>query len=84
MVPLPKGRLARRSRDWGILPRTNPSTSLRLVPPPFRQGGLWTRIATASVRTGFAMTRWFTESPRKTRRADVGIGPYARLSVDIP
>ena len=37
------------------------------------------RIATASVRTGFAMT-WFLQGVRcKSGRADVGIGPYGGL-----
>ena len=44
------------------------------VPAPFRQGGRGDRgrIATASVRTGFAMTH----CKECVGRADVGIGPY--------
>ena len=35
----------------------------------------WTRIATASVRTGFAMTRWFTESPAQNPAGRCGHRP---------
>ena len=41
--------------------------------------GAWVlRIATASVRTGFAMT-WFLQGGA-VGRADVGIGPYGSVS----
>ena len=48
------------------------------VPAPFRRGGLWgrgTRIATASVRTGFAMT-WFFMGCGVGR--DTWVPPYSR------
>ena len=40
-------------------------------------GGTGVRIATASVRTGFAMTHY----KECGRRADVGIGPYGYIIV---
>ena len=38
------------------------------------------RIATASVRTGFAMTESFTRSAVRNRRADRGVRPYGSVT----
>ncbi len=45
---------------------------------PLRRGGFGVRIATASVRTGFAMTP-FARGAVKIRRAGRGVRPYGML-----
>ena len=59
----------------------NPPVTALPCQSPLGKGakGTGVRIATASVRTGFAMTRFFARNAVQGRRADRGIRPYGRI-----
>ena len=60
--------------------RNPPATALPCQPTLGKGAkGTGGRIATASVRTGFAMTRFFARSAVQGRRADRGVRPYGRV-----
>ena len=74
------GVIAERGVTRGAVRRENPPVTALPCQGPLGKGaeGTGERIATASVRTGFAMTESFIWGAGNVRRADVGIGPYER------